>query len=216
MPAASSPTIDKGDPSQEAILQTIIDYVYLDAPSDQYCKPVASMLFVHAGGGTDFKAIVRTIRKPCCEARDKGRRIPKSFILTLDSIGNALHMCINVITALVLSVVIKVMHEIDIIGCRTVGCGMVRKKPSRRCRNAIQLFCIVFLFFLCLCTVYGTLNILNTSDKRRILDVLFEVIHLVHLLLKMDVHIQSMAESPKLAISLPNLVENSPNPNHEV
>ena len=99
------------------------------------------------------------------------------------------------------------MHEIDIIGWRTAGCGMLWKKPLKRCTNAIELFCIVFLFFLYLCTIYGILNILNSFDKPCILDVLFEVVHLLHLLLKIELHIQSMADSPKLAISLPHLIE---------
>ena len=48
----SSTTIDKGDPAKEAILRTIIDYVHVDARLDVSCKPAASLLFVHAGGGT--------------------------------------------------------------------------------------------------------------------------------------------------------------------
>ena len=66
VPAAASPTIDKGDPSQEAILQTIIDYVHLDARSDQSCRPVAPLLFVHAGGGTGKSWMAREILKRLC------------------------------------------------------------------------------------------------------------------------------------------------------
>ena len=48
----SSTTIDKSDPSQEAIERIIIDYVHMDARSDASCKPAAPLLFVHAGEGT--------------------------------------------------------------------------------------------------------------------------------------------------------------------
>ena len=66
VPAASSPTSDKGEPSQEVILQTIIDYVHLDASSDHSCRPVAPLLFMHAGAGTGKSWIAREILKRFC------------------------------------------------------------------------------------------------------------------------------------------------------
>ena len=62
----SSTTIDKGDPSQEAIVPTIIDYLHVDARSDVSCRPAAPLLFVHAGGGTGKSWMAREILKLLC------------------------------------------------------------------------------------------------------------------------------------------------------
>ena len=51
---------------KQSYMQTIIDYVHLDARLDPSCRPVAPLLFVQASGGTGKSWMAREILKRMC------------------------------------------------------------------------------------------------------------------------------------------------------
>ena len=50
-----------GSPDQEEIIDKIINYVWLEATCDSSAKPIAPLVFLHAGGGTGKSWVAREI-----------------------------------------------------------------------------------------------------------------------------------------------------------
>ena len=50
-----------GSPDQEEIIDTITNYVRLEATCDSSAKPIAPLVFLHAGGGTGKSWVAREI-----------------------------------------------------------------------------------------------------------------------------------------------------------
>ena len=54
-------TITTGSPSQEEIIDRITNYLRLEATCDSSAKPIAPLVFLHAGGGTGKSWVAREI-----------------------------------------------------------------------------------------------------------------------------------------------------------